>query len=221
MKSILFDYGGTLDSDGTTWLERFHAIYKEEGIEAPAERFDRAFYDADDALADRFRLKGLSLEQTLRLQVDCVIKNLAPEKEACAPKIVESFLADCRSHFKRNRPMLERLRQRYRLGIVSNFYGNLQGILASEDLLGLFSTVADSGVLGVQKPEPAIFHHALKELGAAPVDCVMVGDSLPRDMRGAEGLKMRHAFLAPPSSPACCAQAMRLGALTELEGLLS
>lgn len=221
MKSILFDYGGTLDSDGTTWPERFHAIYKEEGIDAPQDRFDRAFYDADDALAGRFPLMGLSLEQTLRLQVASVLNDLAPQKQDSAPRIVERFLADCRSHFKRNRPMLERLGRRYRLGIVSNFYGNLRGILDSEDLLGLFQTVADSGVLGVRKPEPAIFHHALKELGSSSADCVMVGDSLPRDMRGAEGLKMAHAFLAAPSRSGCCAQAMRLSALTDLEGLLS
>jgi hypothetical protein len=46
MQSILFDFGGTLDSDGLTWLERFRAIYEEEGLACP--KLDRAFYDSDD-----------------------------------------------------------------------------------------------------------------------------------------------------------------------------
>ena len=29
MKSILFDYGGALDSDGATWLESIRAAYGE------------------------------------------------------------------------------------------------------------------------------------------------------------------------------------------------
>jgi len=56
MKSILFDYGGTLDSDGSTWLERFAPIYKEYGIDVPKQRFDRAFYDSNDNLPARFAL---------------------------------------------------------------------------------------------------------------------------------------------------------------------
>ena len=80
MPCILFDYGGTLDSDGTTWLERFLRIYEGLGVPCPRERFDRAFYDSDDNLPSRFDLKGLSLEKTLKLQVRCVLEKLAPQR---------------------------------------------------------------------------------------------------------------------------------------------
>src|SRR5690349_3813658 len=192
-QAILFDFGGTLDNDGIPWPDRFYSLYQEEGIDVPRPEFNKAFYTSDDGLATRYRLKGLSLEETLNLQVGWVLEILAPQKAAARAAIVESFLSDCRRHFKRNRPVLEQLAGRYRLGIVSNFYGNLEGVLRSEGFADLFQSVADSGVVGTIKPEPAIFLHALNALGARAEESVMVGDSINRDMRGAEGLKMKHA----------------------------
>ncbi len=144
MPCILFDYGGTLDSDGTTWLERFLRIYEDFGVPCPRERFDRAFYDSDDNLPSRFDLKGLSLEETLKLQVRCVLENLAPQRLELVEPVSRRFLEDCRTSFRKVRPVLERLAKTHRLGIVSNFYGNLDSILASEVLRGLFGTIAES-----------------------------------------------------------------------------
>lgn len=220
MKSVLFDYGGTLDADGTTWLERFYPIYKEEGVDLPRERFDRAFYDSDDNLPARHRLQGLDLEQTLRLQVRDVLAAAAPDKLALAERIAGRFAADSRRQFERLRPVLERLARRYRLGIVSNFYGNLEGILSAEGLRPLFSVVADSGVVGVIKPEPGIFLHAARAVGADPAECVMVGDSIKRDMKGAEGVGMKRALIVAGGETPSAGQDWTIRSVTELEGLL-
>ena len=217
---MLFDYGGTLDADGTTWLERFYPIYKEEGAAIPRDRFDRAFYDSDDNLPQRHALQGLDLEQTLRLQVRDVLAAAAPDRLELADRIAGRFAADSRRHFARLRPTLERLARRFRLGIVSNFYGNLEGILAAEGLRPLFSVVADSGVVGVIKPEPGIFLHAAKAVGAAPGDCVMVGDSIKRDMKGAEGVGMRRALVVAGAETPDAGQDWTIRSVTDLEALL-
>ena len=221
MPCILFDYGGTLDSDGTTWLERFLRIYEGLGVPCPRERFDRAFYDSDDGLPSRFDLKGLSLEETLKLQVRCVLEGLAPQRMDLVEPAAGRFLEDCRASFRKVRPVLERLAKTHRLGIVSNFYGNLDSLLASEGLRGLFGSIAESGVLGVTKPDPAIFRKALADLGCSVEEAVMVGDSVPRDMKGAEGLGMRHVLVGPLSRPACCPQALRVASVADLEKVLT
>ena len=220
MKSLLFDFGGTLDADGTSWLDRFYPLYRDAGIEAPREAFNRAFYDSDDNLASRFSLGGLSLEQTLNLQAACVLEALSPGRLGLGEAIVGRFLKDCRRHFLRNRPVLERLGRAYKLGVVSNFYGNLEGVLKSEGFAGVFEAVADSAVVGSMKPAPEIFLHAMKALSVSPAECVMVGDSIPRDMRGAEGLNLRHVLLSPEPRT-CCPQGLRARSLPELEALLS
>lgn len=220
MKSLLFDYGGTLDADGTTWLERFAPIYKEAGLEVARERFDRAFYDSDDNLPARHALKGLDLAQTVRLQVADVIQALAPGRTDLIDPIAGRFVADCRGQFKRLTPVLERLAGRYRLGIVSNFYGNLEGLLAAEGLGSLFSVVADSGVLGVTKPEAAIFLHASRALRAEPGECVMVGDSIKRDMAGAAGAGMKTALISAAAEKPRAGQDWTIRSVAELEGIL-
>jgi putative hydrolase of the HAD superfamily len=220
MKSLLFDYGGTLDADGTTWLERFHPIYKEAGLDFPKDRFDRAFYDSDDNLHLRHALKGLDLAQTVRLQVEDVIKILAPDRTDLVDPVAGRFVADCRGQFQRLAPVLERLARRYRLGIVSNFYGNLDGILTAEGLRPLFSVVADSGVLGVTKPEAAIFLHAAQAVSASPADCVMIGDSVKRDMAGAAGVGMKIALISAAAKPPKAGQHWTLRSVTELEAAL-
>lgn len=221
MKSILFDYGGTLDADGGTWLERFYPLYKEHGIDVPRERFDRAFYDSDDNLPARFPLAGLDLEQTLRLQVRAVLQELAPERTALTDRIAGRFAADSRAQFARLRPVLRRLAQRYRLGVVSNFYGNLDDILSAEGLKEFFSVVADSGVLGVTKPDPGIFLHAARVLGLRPEDCVMVGDSVPRDVKGAAGVGMKKALICVRTVVPEAGQDWTVRSVVDLEALFS
>lgn len=220
MKSLLFDYGGTLDADGTTWLERFYPLYKEAGLDFPRDIFDRAFYDSDDNLHVRHALKGLDLAQTVRLQVADVIKILAPDRSDLIDPVGGRFVADCRAQFHRLTPVLERLAKRYRLGIVSNFYGNLDGILTAEGLRPLFSVVADSGVLGVTKPDAAIFLHAAKAVSASPEDCVMIGDSIKRDMAGATGVGMKKALISIATQTPQAGQDWTIRSVVDLEAIL-
>lgn len=220
MKALLFDFGGTLDSDGLTWKDRFFPLYREAGLDVPQERFDRAFYDSDDNLAKNHELDGLDLAETVALQVKDVLSNLGISSDGMAEAVSSRFTKECRSHFSRNKPLLERLAKKHKLGIVSNFYGNLSGILEREGLAPYFGAVADSAVVGAEKPAPRIFQYASCALGVETSDCLMIGDSVKRDMKGAEGMGMRHALLNPTEGP-CCGAALRLKALPELEALLS
>jgi putative hydrolase of the HAD superfamily len=223
LSTILFDYGGTLDSSGLTWLDRFFPLYLKQGLEASQEAFAKAFYSSDDNLASRFTVDGLGLEETLRLQVQGVLQTLAPERMELAERIVQPFLYECRDNFRKIRPTLTRLKESYSLAVVSNFYGNLSDILRSEDLLPFFSAVSDSGKVGFSKPAPEIFLHAMNELGSGPSNTWMVGDSLTRDMKGAEMLGLSHVWLRGEGQQAalpCCAQVRIINGLQELEASL-
>lgn len=216
-KAILFDFGGTLDANGVHWLDRVFPLYAQAGVDVPRERFVPAFYESDDTLPVRHNLRGLGFEATMKLQVERVLSNLGLSS-AAAPMVVGRFLADSRAEFARNRPLLEELRkQGRRLGIVSNFYGNLESILHGEGLRELFDVVVDSGVVGVEKPDPRIFREAMEALGIDARDTLMVGDSRARDMRGAEGLGMPHAWLVGDrAEEPCCPNGIVIRALSEL-----
>jgi putative hydrolase of the HAD superfamily len=72
-----------------------------------------------------------------------------------------------------------------RLGIVSNADGKVQSILNQLQLGQFFSCIVDSKIVGVEKPDPAIFRLALQALNIAAEHCIYVGDHYDRDVVGA------------------------------------
>src|SRR3989344_1792697 len=120
VEAILFDFGGTLDSDGTAWKDRFYPLYLKAGLPLERETFDRCFYASDDFLTER-NLKTTPYRRTLELQVSGVLKRAGFFRKDRVKKIAGKFLSDSLRNLRRNLPLLRRLKRRYRLGIVSNF----------------------------------------------------------------------------------------------------
>jgi len=205
-----------------TWKERFHRLWRDEGAAADPAAFDRVFYAADDALVGTVPVT-LSFEDTVRRLADALAAALAVRDPRTITRVGDRFLADARRHLERNRRVLERVRVRYRLGIVSNFYGNLDAVCDNTSIRPLFGIIVDSVRVGASKPDPRIFMTALDGLGVTPTDAVFVGDSAARDMAGARALGMRHIWLtgepAPPGGPCCPGDAI-IHSLEDLEALL-
>ncbi|EFH88469.1 HAD family hydrolase [Ktedonobacter racemifer] len=91
---------------------------------------------------------------------------------------------------------LSTLKQRYALALLTNGAPDLQREkIRASGLESYFDTIAVSGEVGIGKPEPEIFVHVLRELGVAPEQAVMVGDSLPRDIAGSYHSGMRGMWI--------------------------
>jgi HAD superfamily hydrolase (TIGR01549 family) len=85
------------------------------------------------------------------------------------------------------------------LGLVSNVGFDLRPILDAQNMNQLALHASLSFELGVAKPSPAIFQHALADLDTAPEDALMVGDDPIAD-GGATDLGVR-ALILPMSPP--------------------
>jgi FMN phosphatase YigB (HAD superfamily) len=215
MRTILFDFGGTLDYP-RHWLDRFVTHYRAAGIEITRAQLDPAF---DHATRMGYRSTRLLSSYGLTELVDFLVhqqlgylnRDGAPEiRETLgaasagmrlpeiAGFITQSFVSESRLGLAASRKLLMIVYDRFRMGIVSNFYGNLENILAEYDLASFFAAVADSSQLGVFKPEPGIFDHAIKALGAVPAETSMVGDSLNKDCAPARDLGLTTIWLRHP-----------------------
>ena len=220
--AVLFDFGGTLDADGVAWKERFFRLYLDEGVDVARERFDPVFYAADDALVGTIPAT-LPLEATVERLASAVTEALRPGDRDLAGRVAGRFLESAREQLERNRPMLERLADRYALGIVSNFYGNLATVCDNLRLRPVFRVVVDSTQVGFTKPDPRIFRTAVEALGVPLGASVFVGDSFARDMAGARAVGMPHVWLVEdraPRGPACCPGDRVVRSLREVEALL-
>jgi len=223
-EALLFDFGGTLDADGVPWKERFFRIWREDVGELDRERFDPAFYGATDALVGAvpttFPLSG-----TVERIADGLAERLGAGKGAPARRAADRFARETLATLDSRIGWLSRLAARYRLAIVSNFYGNLGAVCAESGIAPHFSAAIDSTAVGCTKPGPAIFRAALDALDVSPESAVFIGDSVPRDMTGARALGMRHVLLRPAGAdgapPCCCPDDPVIRRLEDLSGMLA
>jgi putative hydrolase of the HAD superfamily len=110
--------------------------------------------------------------------------------------------------------VLATLRDRgYRLGLLSNWDLRLRPLLQGLGLHDYFEHVIISGEVGVEKPSPRIFQHAVALFDAAPDAFLHVGDSVYHDIVGARaaGWQGVHLDLAGTSQ-----EALRVGSLSDL-----
>jgi putative hydrolase of the HAD superfamily len=117
------------------------------------------------------------------------------DEPALAELLAASFQEERRARhivFSDARPALEDLRQTHKLALVTNGAPDLQREkIEGADLARYFQAVTISGEEGVGKPDERIFALTLERLAVPPQAAVMVGDSLRRDIAGAQraGLK--------------------------------
>jgi HAD superfamily hydrolase (TIGR01549 family) len=217
--ALLFDFGGTLDADGIPWKDRFRALYAQEGAAAAGEDFDRAFYAADDALVGTLP-KDLAFRETVERLSHGVARALALPPET-ADRVAARFHSDALAKLDASARLLERLSSRYRIGIVSNFYGNLEAVCSGTGIGRHVGVAVDSAAVGFEKPDPRIFQAALAALATSADRAVFVGDSQPRDMEGARRLGMPHIWLNPGGSAGCCPGDAVITTLERLPEVLS
>jgi putative hydrolase of the HAD superfamily len=84
-----------------------------------------------------------------------------------------------------------------RVAIVSNSEGQLEAVLERAGLARVADVVVDSGVVGVEKPDPRIFRIVLDRLGARPDRALHLGDVYALDVVGARSAGLRAALVDP------------------------
>jgi FMN phosphatase YigB (HAD superfamily) len=75
------------------------------------------------------------------------------------------------------------------VGVLSNSEGKLAELFVEIGIAAPFAAIIDSGVVGIEKPDPRIFAHARAALGGG--DAIHIGDSWPADIAGARAAGWR------------------------------
>lgn len=99
-------------------------------------------------------------------------------------------------------PCLESLREAgYRLGVIANQPTSVRTALERDGLVTYFEVWGVSDDLGIRKPDPALFVHALQTADVAPDRSVMVGDRLDYDVMPAQQAGMRTVWVLRGEAP--------------------
>ncbi|MDR1626594.1 MAG: YjjG family noncanonical pyrimidine nucleotidase [Spirochaetia bacterium] len=184
---LLFDFDGTLvDYDRTErWslAEAFRQAgiayheksYLPEYTRINAEMwkdFEKGVVSAPELRVKRFRIlfQACGIEGNPELVAALYVSNLSGS----------AFL------FDDVLPLLEKLRPRYKLGLITNGLKEAQRKRLALSGAGMYMDgVAVSDEIGIQKPDPGIFEYALRDAGHADRKTTLViGDSLSSDIQG-------------------------------------
>ncbi|SFK32973.1 HAD family hydrolase [Streptomyces pini] len=216
VRAVLFDFSGTLFQIGT-YADRIRAALARPVDEAEMA----ALLDgleaglSDPAVAGAQRARDVSAEahrHAFTTWYDSV-PGLAP----VAGKLYEQLRTP--GHwvpYADSAAVLARLAGAgVALGVVSDVGWDLRPTFAHHRLDGWFSSWTHSFEHGTEKPDPRLFLHACRELGAGPAETLMVGDHPVKD-GGAAGAGLRSYVLPAGAAPG---QVRGLDAVLRLAGI--
>ena len=91
--------------------------------------------------------------------------------------------------------LLDYLKEKYTLHIITNGFEEVQTLkMKKSKIFHYFTEVITSESVGVKKPNPKVFLHAMKKAGSSPKESLMIGDNIEADIQGAlaTGMKAIH-----------------------------
>lgn len=205
IKGIIFDYGGTIDTNSRHWAEVLWEKYVAYQVPVTKEAFREAYVFGERSLAKYpFVRPDHNFHDVLRIKCKLQMEYLAekrylPMNENLLCNYAKMVADSCYEYvldiLKVTRPVVEELAQKYKLVLVSNFYGNIQTILNDFQLLEYFADIVESSVVGVRKPDPAIYQLGVTAMGYEPENVLVVGDSFSKDMVPAKKVGCKAAWL--------------------------
>lgn len=203
IKGIIFDYGGTLDSHGDHWSEVIWSAYQQSGVDVDKGDFREAYVYAERELARTLHILPhhnfhdlLKIKIRIELNRLCEMSKFAPQDvDSKTEEIAGICYQSARKSVDEAKPVLDKLAAKYPLVLVSNFYGNVESVLADFGLSKYFRKIIESAVVGVRKPDAKIFSLGCEALGIAAEDVLVIGDSYRKDILPARSIGCRTLWL--------------------------
>jgi putative hydrolase of the HAD superfamily len=205
LDALFLDVGNTLISMDFVLIAE---ILARRGVTTSAEKLARAEAAARPHLS-RYLLEGTSTEgkDTFHFHVGRVLAGL----DGLSAVDVDALAADAAHDIKQistqrlwsavlpgiPEALAELRAAGVKLIAVSNSDGTVEDGLVAAGLRPLLDGVIDSARVGVEKPDPRIFHIALELSGSAPERTAHVGDLYAADVLGARAAGL-HAILVDP-----------------------
>lgn len=189
IKGIIFDFGGTLDTHGVHWSEQFWDAWQAAGATISKPIYEKAYVAAGDSMLEGKITPTHTFRETIGMQISLQLEYLVSsghidpvEKENLTLAILDACYADVKAKMKITADVLRTLAKTYPLVLVSNYYGNMETVLREFEIREYFRSVVDSALVGIRKPDPAIFALGVERLGLQAAEVAVVGDSFERDI---------------------------------------
>ena len=194
IRAILFDAAGTLFHLTKTVGDHYALVGREVGLDLDAQQLERGFHAAWKQMPRRPAVDGPRENDDKGWWRDLVNRVFDQVAPALSKLDRDNFFEVAYEHFAEAGvwelypevpEVLEQLRSRFQLAVISNFDGRLRFILQNLGISKYFFWVFISSELGADKPDPEIFRRALKVIHLKGNEVIHVGDDPERDWKAA------------------------------------
>lgn len=191
---IFFDAAGTLIYLARPVGWHYALIARKYGLEVDEARMEAAFRQVWKSRPARPPSAGPREDDDRPWWRALALDVLRAASPAAAEFDTQAWFDELYMHFAQPgvwllyadaRRCLDRLQGRHRLAVISNFDGRLRRVLDDLGVSARFEGLFISSELGCEKPDRAIFRHALEFMNAEPARCIHAGDDPERDWAGA------------------------------------
>jgi putative hydrolase of the HAD superfamily len=201
-RAVLFDAGNTLlRMNYPAIADHLRTRGREVSIEAIEEAELRARVRLDADLARGASTEGRTAQDHYLVYLLEGIGITAPEEIEAAAGFRRSYNTPA-GLFNVADPAALRAIQQVKsaglvAGVVSNSNGSVRALLDHAGLGEALDFVVDSGIVGVEKPDPKIFRLGLEQAGVAAHEAVYVGDLYSVDVLGSRAAGLGAILLDP------------------------
>ena len=202
IKGIIFDYGGTIDTNGIHWAEVIAEQYRVAGLDIEREIYRNAYVHGERSLAKAPIISPTDTFHTLLKKKIAIQFEYLKEQtlsQQFTPEVAERIANGCYNKVKQtlatSRAIIENFARRYPMVLVTNFYGNMPVVLNEFGLANCFNSIIESSVVGIRKPDPALFAMGVQALQLSPEEVVVIGDSYRKDIYPSSTLGCRTIWL--------------------------
>jgi putative hydrolase of the HAD superfamily len=227
-KHLFFDLDHTLwdfDANARETLLELYDTYRltELGIDS-AEKFIEVYTDHNHRLWRDYHNGLISKEQLRSSRFRLTFEHFELPEHLIPHQFEDDYVSICPTKtnlFEGTHEVLSALKSNYKLHIITNGFLESQEMKMSRtNLKQYFDQVFISEVIGLYKPDIALFNHALEAVGAESHQVLMIGDSLEADILGAKNAGIDQVYFNPLSDPHNYEITYEINKLHELLALL-
>jgi YjjG family noncanonical pyrimidine nucleotidase len=225
-KAVFFDLDHTLwdfERNAHETLSELYFTYKLDELfgASAVERFISTYNKHNQRLWGLYNLGQIDKASLRKRRFGDTFEELGADKEALPLAFEEDYLLYCprKTHlFPHALEVLEYLKGRYSLHLISNgFQEACTTKLTYSGLEKYFDTIVISEVVGVLKPDPAIFMHTLSKAGVEAKEAVMIGDNFEADVKGALNVGIEAVYFNPTGINQPSGPHLHIGSLSDLK----
>ncbi len=204
-KHIFFDLDRTLwdfDAAAEVAFERIYDKYNLKDLGIPsAHEFHEVYHPLNERLWELYRADKITKDYLNRTRFVMPLEHYGIHDTALADHLSEDYVY-WSPRIVRLVPgtmeLLDYLKPKYHLHLITNGFQEVQHTkLSGSGLEPYFETLTVSEEVGVKKPNPEIFHFALRKAQATAEDSLMIGDEMAVDIDGARAAGIDQLFFNP------------------------